>query len=134
MSTYTIWKRMRQRCSNPNSSNYEWYGGRGIKVCERWDSFANFLSDMGERPDGLSIDRRDNDGDYCPENCRWATTKQQHRNKSSNRLITHNSQTRCLIEWSEFAGLSIRVLAERLRTGWDFATAITTPVRRYGDI
>jgi hypothetical protein len=78
---YRAWAAMRQRCSNPNCASWPYYGGRGISMCERWRSFANFLADMGERPKGMSIDRINNDGNYEPGNCRWATQAQQNSNK-----------------------------------------------------
>lgn len=78
--TYIVWRAMHQRCKQPKNNHYKYYGGRGIKICERWGSYENFLIDMGERPDGLSIDRINNDGDYEPSNCRWATHTQQMNN------------------------------------------------------
>lgn len=75
--TYKTWKCMRSRCTNPDSDQWEWYGGRGIKICKEWDDFSVFLADMGERPEGTSIDRIDPNGDYSKGNCRWATAKQQ---------------------------------------------------------
>ena len=80
--TYTSWTAMRTRCQNRNYSNYAYYGGRGIKICARWESFENFLADMGERPEGMTLDRIDPDGDYIPSNCRWATAKEQRHNWS----------------------------------------------------
>ncbi len=76
-ATYRSWKEMRQRCLNPNSDKWKWYGGRGVSICDRWDSFENFLKDMGDRPKGCSIDRVDHDWNYEPSNCRWATPTQQ---------------------------------------------------------
>lgn len=79
--TYKSWQSMIERTSNPKHQAWRYYGGRGITVCDEWRTFANFLADMGERPDGLSLDRIDNDGDYRPRNCRWATTLEQNNNK-----------------------------------------------------
>ena len=80
--TYSSWVGMKQRCYNPRTVRYEQYGGRGIEVCPRWFSFANFLADMGERPEGTTLDRIDNNGNYCKENCRWASSQQQRYNIS----------------------------------------------------
>lgn len=92
-STYITWKGINQRCNNPNSKNWDNYGGRGIKVCKRWEIFENFLVDMGERPLGKSIDRIDNDGNYEPGNCRWATLVEQRRNQRRY-LLAHSTLLR----------------------------------------
>lgn len=114
--TYRIWKAMRTRCNNPRVRAYPRYGGRGIKVCPRWDSFSAFLADMGEAPEGMSLDRwPDKSGNYEPGNCRWATPKEQARNMRVNRLIEHDGETLCLSEWAERFGTTSDVLWKRLR-------------------
>lgn len=117
---YMAWINMRSRCRNPKDRNFPRYGGRGISVCERWDaSFVEFLSDMGERPsDDHSLDRENNDGNYNPSNCRWATATQQCRNKSSNRMIKHNGETKCQSEWASITGISKSTISKRIRSGW----------------
>jgi hypothetical protein len=135
---YGHWQALVNRCGNPNAENYKDYGGRGIRVCTRWrepngQGFINFLTDMGERPaSGLSIDRHPNpDGNYEPTNCRWATDKEQARNKRNNVNITHNGKTQCLAAWEEELGLSRGLLADRMRAGWSAEKALTTPVKKY---
>jgi hypothetical protein len=86
--TYISWENMRQRCDNPNATGWERWGGRGITLCERWDSFENFLADMGERPEGTTLDRIDNDGNYEPGNCKWSTSKEQQANTRPRRRQT----------------------------------------------
>ncbi len=111
---YFIWKSMRQRCLNPHDKYYKDYGGRGIKVCERWSKFDNFLKDMGPRPEGKQLDRINNDGDYKPSNCRWATTKQQANNQRNCRQIKYKSRKITILELSEELGISYRALHRRI--------------------
>lgn len=128
---HKLWEAMIERCENRNNKHFGLYGGRGIKVCARWrESFAAFLSDMGKRPStSHSLDRFPNtNGNYEPSNVRWATSKQQGRNKRNNRLLEFNGETLCASEWAERYGLDPSALGARLRLGWSIEAAITTPI------
>ena len=127
---WRVWASLRGRCNSQTHKAYHNYGDRGITVCERWESFENFLEDMGERPSSKhSIDRIDNDGPYSPENCRWATRNEQNRNKRTNRLLTHGGKTLCLAAWAEELSINYMTLLGRLKFGWSVEQAITTPVQ-----
>lgn len=129
--TYRIWIAMNQRCANPKQRNWSRYGGRGVAVCDEWRaSFLAFLRDMGEAPLGLSIDRIDNDGPYCKQNCRWATNIMQARNKSQNRWIEHSGERLLLSDWAARLSLPSSVLTKRLRRGWSIEDALTKPSLR----
>lgn len=123
---------MRQRCSDPNHVDAHNYLGRGITVCDRWQSsFANFLADMGRRPSPRhTIDRIDNDKGYSPENCRWATPAEQGLNRRGNRRLTYRDETLTLTEWAHRVGLSRDVLKARLALGWSIDRALTEPSRK----
>lgn len=128
--TYHTWEGMKQRCANQRSKQYSRYGGRGIKICEQWMEFSNFLADMGERPEGMSLDRRENSKGYFKSNCRWSTPSEQQRNTRRNRLITMNGETHCVTEWCEKLKIKRYVVDTRLRRGWTEAQALYTPVRK----
>lgn len=126
---YGTWHQMINRCENPKSKHYDRYGGRGIKVCDEWHEFWNFVQwseSIGGRPDGYTLDRIDNDGDYCPENCRWADWETQTSNKSSNRYITFNGRTQTIHQWSTETGLNEQTLTNRINRGWSIERALTT--------
>lgn len=124
---YSVWQHMKNRCLNPNNDRYASYGGRGIKVCERWLKFENFLADMGERPRGTSLDRfPDKDGNYEPTNCRWATPKEQQRNMRSNRLLEHNGITMSVAWWAEHLQINYGTMIARVRRGWSVAKTLET--------
>lgn len=122
---YGIWFAMRARCNKPQNKGYADYGGRGIKVCEKWSIFEEFYKDMGPRPEGSSLDRIDNDGNYEPENCRWATPKEQSNNQRSSLLIQHMDETMTLKQWCEKLNLSyIKIYRKVQKQGIPFEEAI----------
>lgn len=123
--TYKVWLSMRQRCLNPNNPAYKNYGGRGITIAPEWDSYQRFWEDMGDVPDGMSIERIDNDGNYEPGNCRWATRLEQGRNTRKCRAITFQGTTKTITEWAEQYGLQKSTLSQRIRNGWDMERALT---------
>ena len=113
------WQAMKQRCLQPSDPAYAKYGGRGITICSEWiDSFEAFLADMGPRPEGTTLDRRDNDGPYSPENCRWATTLEQNRNRSIALTIAAHGEVHSVAEWSIITGLKQDTISNRRRKGW----------------
>lgn len=124
--TYGIWKGIHGRCANKNLPSYSNYGGRGIKVCKRWDDYVLFLKDMGEAPKGMSIDRYpDNNGDYEPSNCRWADAKMQMNNMRSNILFKHKGEILTLKQLAEKIGMPYSRLYQRLfKLSWSLSKAI----------
>lgn len=129
---YRIWCHIIDRCTNPRAPRFLDYGGRGIKMCDRWrNSFPQFLSDIGPRPSPKhSLDRYpDNDGNYEPGNCRWATCQQQNRNQRSTVFLTLNGETECVAEWASRIGMKPTTLRARLRAGWSIERALTFPHR-----
>ncbi len=119
-SEYVAWRNMLDRCRNKNAANYRLYGGRGITVCERWNEFEYFLADMGRKPSPeLQIDRIDNDGNYEPGNCHWATPIEQANNTGVNHLITIYGRTQTLVEWAREANILPVTLRRRITAGWD---------------
>lgn len=127
-ATYHAWKSMRSRCSTDLD-----YAGRGITVCERWNSFETFLADMGERPSAdHSLDRKDNDGNYEPSNCRWATRSEQQLNRRVNHVLTYQGKTQPLVVWARELSIPVSTLVERIRRyGWTVEQALsrTTPLK-----
>jgi len=127
---YKIWANMKSRCNNPNASHYEYYGGKGIKICEEWHDFKAFQIWAANNgySDGLTIDRIDNDKDYCPDNCRWITKRQQASNKSNNQKVSYLGKTMTIAEWSNETKLSYYALIQRFHLGWDSEKMFNTPV------
>lgn len=124
--TYRTWLNMRGRCNSESHQSYKHYGGRGIQVCERWNSFGAFLSDMGERPDGMTIERKNNDGNYEPENCVWATDKEQCNNRRSNVFIEFNGLSLTYSQWAEKLNIDKTVIRQRHLKGWPIDRVLST--------
>lgn len=133
--THRIWCNMKTRCTNPKATGYNRYGGRGVTICDRWQSFENFLEDMGECPSGMSLDRYPNrSGNYDPDNCRWATRQEQGENRDSTRRLEAFGEIKTVREWMDdprcVAGLG--TFNYRIVRGWAIEDALTRPVRRRG--
>lgn len=128
---FEIWMGMKKRCYNTNSQDYYLYGGRGIKICKRWQSFIYFYADMGDAPSRLhSIGRINNNGNYQPSNCEWVTAKQQARNTRRNRIVNYLGQRMCLIEFAELVGLPYSTTKWRLNAGWPISRTAKEPLRK----
>jgi hypothetical protein len=128
---YRIWRGMKTRCENSNDYHYEFYGKRGIKVCNEWGKFESFYdwAMANGYTEALTLERIDNNGNYEPQNCRWATVKEQCNNRRTSRFITHNNVSHTLAEWAKITNMQPGTLAYRLNSGWSINKALTTPVR-----
>lgn len=132
-SEHSSWRSMRQRCKNPNNTHYARYGGRGITIDPAWESFSEFLKDMGPKPQkNLELERINNEGNYCKENCRWATRKEQTRNRGgarATRLYTFEGKTMCIADWAKEIGITPQSLQKRLNKGWPLELALSPEKR-----
>lgn len=129
---YQIWHDMKERTQNRNNKNYKRYGGRGIKVCAQWkkfDDFRKWALDNGYK-ENLTIERINNNGNYCPENCRWATKEEQNRNKRDNVILEYKGERKILADWAKDKGMSYACLKNRIKRGWSIEKALETPVKK----
>ncbi len=124
--TYKSWNCMLMRCNNQNDIHYKDYGARGIKVCKKWLTFEGFYEDMGDRPKDMTLHRMNNNGNYCKENCKWATAKEQARNRRDSHFINYNNVTKTLSEWAYDMNLPINTLLNRLNRGWSIEKSLNT--------
>lgn len=131
-ATFYTWKSMIQRCDNPKHTMYEYYGGRGVKVCDRWRDFMMFVEDMGERPEDLTLDRLDSTKDYEPGNCRWADQETQSMNKKSSHLLTINGETKTIHVWAKENNIHPSTIKRRIRLGEDVESAVKRPAALTG--
>lgn len=123
--TYRSWRAMKTRCLNSNQKCFKNHGARGISICEKWMDFAGFVSDMGIRPEGTTLERKDNSLGYCKDNCKWATRTEQNRNKRTNVWFTIDGVTRCVAEWASIHGINKDTLGSRIKSGWDLEDLFT---------
>ncbi len=130
-STFFVWCSMRQRCQNPTVPCYKNYGGRGIRVCDRWnESFENFIEDMGLKPsERYTVERRNTNGNYEPTNCYWGTWKEQNNNRRNNHLITYQGRTQTMAQWAEETGIAYKILSHRVYRQWPEHRLFSTPRR-----
>ena len=129
---YSAWAAMKSRCLNPKTKPYKDYGGRGIKVCDSWLRFENFYADMGDAPDGMSLDRKDNESGYSLENCRWVSMEVQNNNRRNNHILTFKGKSQSLALWAKKYGISPISLKSRINRGWDVEKSLLTPIdKRY---
>ena len=129
---WNTWCSMKARCSNPNDPYYHCYGGRGITVCKEWqNSFSAFYKDMGPRPTGKTLDRKDSDKGYNISNCKWSTPKEQARNRTNSRSLTYKGKTQCVSAWEEQLKISHTTILYRLKAGWSIDKTLSTPARKY---
>ena len=129
---FNAWQSMHQRCTNEKCRCYKNYGARGIKVCRRWQNYENFLADMGRRPSPEhSLERKNNNGNYCPANCVWATKIEQASNRRSNRVLNHGGRSQTLQAWARDLGTTDNALYMRLKKGWSVEKVLTTPIKQY---
>lgn len=130
---YQIWFDMKRRCYQPQNKRFHRYGGRGIKVCDEWFDFQNFFdwALANGYKDVLTLDRKNADGDYCPDNCRWADVYTQANNRSNNHYVTYKGQTMTLMQWSKLLGINYSTLRDRIRKGWNVESAFNRPLGRW---
>lgn len=137
---YDTWNNIKQRCNNPHHISYKYYGGKGIRVCDEWNNdfmtFYKWAFENGYNPqkdeirkNRLTIDRIDSDKDYCPENCRWATYKEQANNRTNTRFLTYNNETKTISDWAKIFNLNHNSIYRRLNYGWDIEKTLTTPLQ-----
>lgn len=127
---YRGWMAMRARCNNPKTENFRYYGGRGIKVCARWEKFENFLADMGPKPDDqYTLERKDHDGNYTPKNCVWIHRSQQAKNTRRATTLAIGDETKSLTEWSQISGRPTTTIVQRLKRGWSAKRAVFEKAR-----
>jgi len=129
---YKAWQAMHDRCKNLKNRHYKNYGGRGITVCDRWQEFSSFLADMGMRPKGFEVDRRDNDGPYSPENCRWVTRRANLNNRRLNNLVEFNGEVKTVTEWAKVLDIHEETLRHRVNRGWPPEKALTNARQKGG--